>query len=154
VLARCVLVALSAAVFYILESHLELDAGLTSPLPLFELLSIVIGILAAAAIVFRRFLQVRALPKLGKFFARADWKRVVKDVTIGLVLLIGATTLFFVLSRLALGHATLIGVGILCVGMVFFTPLALFAHPRRILAAGAFVAAVLAFRTRVCLSWS
>jgi hypothetical protein len=144
VLARCVLVALSAAVFYILESHLELDAGLTSPLPLFELLSIVIGILAAAAIVFRRFLQ-RALPKLGKFFARADWKRVVKDVTIGLVLLIGATTLFFVLSRLALGHATLIGVGILCVGMVFFTPLALFAHPRRILAAGAFVAAVLAF---------
>jgi hypothetical protein len=172
VLARCILVALSAAVFYILESHPERGAGLTSPLPLFELLSIVIGILAAAAIVFRRSVQGRALPKFSKFFARADWKRmvkdvtvglvvlisvagkffaragrkrVVKDVTIGLVLLIGAATLFFVLSRLVLGHATLIGVGVLCVGMVFFTPLTFLAYPRRIFAAGAFVAAALAF---------
>jgi hypothetical protein len=144
--ARCVLVALSAAVFYSFASHPELGAGLASPLAFFEFLSIVIGIAAAAAIVFRRSMRMRALPKLNKFFARANSRLMIKDATIvALVFLVSTVTLFFLFSRPVLGHSMLIELGILCVGMVFFTPVALVAQSRRIVAAGAFVAVALAF---------
>jgi hypothetical protein len=62
VLAPFMLVALTVAVFYVLPSDPQIVAGLAT------LLLIVIGAeLLAAAALFRRSLQARALPRLSNF---------------------------------------------------------------------------------------
>jgi hypothetical protein len=106
---------LSAGTFHFLAKHPEIAVGLaTTLLPAV----LEVGILAVAVLVFRRFLRVirhfkQAHPP---FFANIDWKRVVEETVIALMLL--ATfggAIFYVLStypEVTPGFATLLPIAI------------------------------------------
>jgi hypothetical protein len=126
VFALFILGALSAAVFYILASQPEVAAGLppSSRLWIFELWSIPIaGGILAAALVFRRYLQADLLfrsptphrsstrtlssspstgsPKSRKFSVGIDWKRLVRDEIVFVLILFAtlSAAAFHFLSR-------------------------------------------------------
>jgi hypothetical protein len=164
-LAPFVLVTLSVAIFYLLASHPEIGAGFAplSSLWIFELLPILAGAgILVAVIAFRRPLQARALSRSRRNSARVNWRRLLKDEALFaliLVLTLSAAGFHF-LSRhpeIWAGLAALlrfwtsawwpiaIGVGILLATAVISVSSTLFGHPGRILAASAFLAAVLAF---------
>jgi hypothetical protein len=160
VLAPFILVALSVAIFYLLASHPEIDAGLLplSPGWMFELLPILIAAaIFVAAIGFRR---VRMLSRPRKIFARLNWRRLVKDETVFtliLVVTLGAAGVHFLSKHPEVwaGLATLAlfwvsawwliaaGVGILLAAALISVSPTLFGHPGRILGASAFLAAAL-----------
>jgi hypothetical protein len=164
-LAPFVLVTLSVAIFYVLANHPEIGIGLAplSSFWIFELLPILAatGILVVV-IAFRRPLQARALSRPRKIFARDHWKRLLEDETsfaLILVLTLSAAGFHFLSKHPEVwaGLATLsrfwisawwpmvIGVGILLATVVISVSPTLFGHPGRILAASAFLTAVLAF---------
>jgi hypothetical protein len=149
-LAPFILVALGIAVFYLLASHPEIGVGLAprSSSWILELLpiAIAVGIFTAAVLC-------RALPKPRNFFDAVDWTLVIKDATVLARFILVALSVV-ALGYILLGHPgaairtlapMLIGIGLLYVGMIFFTSSARFNHPVRILGASAFIAAVLAF---------
>src|SRR5262249_32928968 len=111
--------------------------------------AIVMGsVILGTAVVFRRSLQMHAVPALSKFFVNFDWRPLVKDqaaLTSVLFMTLSAAVFHF-LSK----HAEM-ATSLAALSLIFFTGAAvvarleLYASPGRLLGASAFVAAVLSF---------
>jgi hypothetical protein len=156
VIAPYVLAALSAVMLYILFIYPEIGSGLALPPSFWTVVvwpTLIGGGLFVAAVVFWRPLQAPAIPGLDKFIDRIDWDRVIKDATVlapFIVAALAAAILYIstrdreVLAILAKLLLIAIGIGIVFIAVLKFVSPMLFASPRHILAASAFLAAVLA----------